>query len=87
MFDTQMGDLDAVATLAAVYEARAVSNRAEVRILQAAMRWADLHGHLEENEAGVSLPGTERLVRLGGAGTPEVAEFAPAELGAVLAMS
>ncbi|MGH3506748.1 MAG: hypothetical protein ACRDO2_06045, partial [Nocardioidaceae bacterium] len=36
---------------------------------------------------GVSLPGTERLVQLGGEGCPEVAEFAPAELGPVLAMS
>ena len=32
-------------------------------------------------------PGCERLVRLGGDGTPEVAEFAPAELGAVLGMT
>ena len=36
---------------------------------------------------GVSLPGTERLVQLGGEGCPEVAEFAPAELGPVMAMS
>ena len=34
-----------------------------------------------------ALPGCERLIRLGGAGTPEVAEFATAELGAVLGIS
>ena len=33
------------------------------------------------------MPGMEQLVQLGGDGTPEVAEFAPAELGAELAMS
>ncbi len=33
------------------------------------------------------LPGSEQLVRFGGAGTPGVAEFAPAELGVVLATS
>ena len=36
-------------------------------------------------EGGV-LPGTERQVRLGGTGTPKVAEFAAAELGARLRM-
>ncbi len=85
MFDTQIDTLDAVATLGAVDEARAVSERAEVRILQAALHWADLHATVDETQ--VALPGCEQLVLLGGAGTPEVAEFAPAELGAVLAIS
>ncbi|MBA2773711.1 MAG: hypothetical protein H0U36_06660 [Nocardioidaceae bacterium] len=35
----------------------------------------------------VALPGTERLVLLGGEGTPEVSESATTELGAVLALS
>ena len=33
------------------------------------------------------LPGVERLIGFGGDGTPEVAEFAPAELGAALGVS
>ena len=56
-----------------------------MRILQAAVHWADLHATVDETQ--VALPGCEQLVLLGGAGTPEVAEFAPAELGAVLAIS
>jgi hypothetical protein len=36
---------------------------------------------------GKRLPGTERPVRLGGEGTPTVADFASAELGCVLRMS
>ncbi len=87
MFDIDFTALDATATLATAAEARAVSERAEVAVLQSAARWADLHGHLDDADPGLALPGTERLVRLGGAGTPEVAEFAPAELGAVLAVS
>ena len=87
MFDTDPAVLDADATLSDVVAARAVAEGAEVRILCDAARWADLHRALEHTDTGVSLPGTEQLVSLGGAGTPGVAEFAPAELGAVLGMS
>ncbi len=85
MFDTDPTHFEADALLSDVASARAVSEQAEVRILVDAAHWADLHTVVDETE--VSLPGTERLVSLGGAGTPEVAEFAPAELGAVLALS
>ncbi len=86
MFDTDPAVLDADATLSDVVAARAVADQAEVRILCDAARWADLHDCLDADTA-VSLPGMEQLVRLGGAGTPVVAEFAPAEFGAVLGMS
>jgi hypothetical protein len=85
MFDTDPTQLDAAALLADVEFARAVSEQAEIRILADAAHWADLHAVVDETQ--VALPGCEQLVFLGGFGTPEVAEFAPAELGAVLAIS
>ena len=70
-----------------VERARASAERAEAEILRAAAHWADLNSQPEAADGGIALPGCERLVQLGGAGTPPVAEFAPAELGAVLAVS
>ncbi len=93
MFDIEIGGLDVAATLSFAVEARAVADRAEVVLMEAAAHYADLHAvvdhpsGLEGGLEGGALPGTERLVTLGGPGTPQVAEFAPAELGAVLAMS
>jgi len=88
MFDDDLSHLDAGATLTFASSARALADRAEVRVIEAAAHWADLHGVLAGNEVGgLSLPGTEQLTQLGGEGTPEVAEFAPAELGAELAIS
>ena len=87
MFDTDMADLEADATLAVAVQARAAADRAEVRLLAAAAHWADLHGEPERLPDGRSLPGMERLVQVGGPGTPAVAEFAPAELGAALGVS
>src|SRR5436190_1404763 len=55
---------------------------AETRRLEVATAWADLHGALDDPGRSAALPGAERLVRLGGDGTPQIAEFAPAELGA-----
>ncbi len=86
MFDTDLDALDAAAILSYVESARASADRAEVDILHAAARWADLHSELARATSPL-LPGSEQLVRFGGAGTPSVAEFAPAELGVVLATS
>ena len=87
MFEADIADLDPAATLVAAVQARAVADRAEVRLLEAAAHWADLHGEPERLLDGRSLPGMERLIEMGGAGTPAVAEFCPAELGAELGMS
>ena len=87
MFEADIVDLDADATLSAAVEARAAAERAEVRLLEVAAHWADLHGEPERLPDGRSLPGMEQLVTVGGDCTPAVAEFAPAELGAELAMS
>jgi hypothetical protein len=78
--------LDASATLRFAAGAQAAEQAARVSVLEAAARWADLHGALDD-AGSVVLPGAERLVQIGGGGTPMVAEFCPAELGAVLAMS
>ena len=85
VFDTDLSALDASALLVEAERARAIADAAEVHVLRLAAHWADLHAVVER--VGPALPGSERLVRLGGAGTPEVAEFAAAELGAELGTS
>ena len=86
MFDTDLSALNDMATLSFVETARAVVEQGEVRLLEAAAHWADLHGELARATSPL-LPGSEKLVLFGGDGTPGVAEFAPAELGVVLATS
>jgi hypothetical protein len=85
MSGTEVSSLDAEATLLFARAAQAGEQRAQVEQLVAAAHWADLHGVLDR--PGAALPGCERLVLVGGVGTPEVAEFCTAELGAVLGMS
>ncbi len=86
MFDTDLSALDEMATLAHVEQARALAEQTEVRLLQTAAHWADLHSELARPTSPL-LPGSEKLVCFGGDGTPGLAEFAPAELGVVLATS
>ncbi len=86
MFDTHLSALDEIATLSYVETTRAAVEQGEVRLLEAAAHWADLHSELARATSPL-LPGSEQLVLFGGDGTPAVAEFAPAELGVVLATS
>jgi Domain of unknown function (DUF222) len=61
--------------------------RCEVEILRVAVQHAVLN-HSETLDPELTrLPGRERARRFGGVGTPEVAEFAAAELGARLGIS
>lgn len=62
-------------------------DRLEVDILKAAVQHASLHHRDTLDPAESRRPGRERARRLGGAGTPEVTEFAAAELGARLGVS
>jgi hypothetical protein len=87
MTGADLSALDADALLSAAEDNERVARAAEARRLEVAAAWADLHGALDGPARSAALPGAERLVRLGGDGTPEVAEFAPAELGAVLGVS
>ena len=85
VFDNDLVELDAAGTLAAAEANEHTLITAEVRRLQIAAHWADLHPG--EAVAESRLPGTEHPIRLGGEGTPTVGDFAAAELGCVLRMS
>jgi hypothetical protein len=85
VFENELVELDAAATLTAVEANEHTLITAEVRRLQLATHWADLHAG--DAIAKSRIPGTEHPVRLGGEGTPTVGDFAPAELGCVLRIS
>ena len=87
MFETRVETLTTDEALCYAADVQAMSAAAEVELLQVAAHWADLHGVLDRPAGTTTLPGMEKLVRYGGDGTPDVAEFCCAELGAVLAMS
>src|SRR4051812_41386534 len=74
--------------LLAYAEARAESaRRAEVDLLRVAYQWAIVHDPGRLEPAAAALPGREQARRLGGEGTPQVTEFAAAELGARIGRS
>jgi hypothetical protein len=100
MIDTEWideldGDTAADALVAVRDELRAVEAK---RLLMAA-HWADLHASEDLTDAELALsprsasgrvlvlPGCERMVPAGAAGTPEIEEFAAAELAALLGVS
>ena len=85
VFENDLVELDASATLAAAEANEHTLIIAETRRLQIAAHWADLHPG--EAVAESRLPGAEYPVRLGGDGTPTVGDFAPAEVGCVLRIS
>ena len=85
MFENDLVELDASATLAAAEANEHTLIIAETRRLQIAAHWADLHAG--DAVAESRLPGAEHPVRLGGDGTPTVGDFAPAELGCALRIS
>ncbi len=80
-----LDDLDADGTLVEVTASVVAERRVQVRQVRLVLHWADLHGVV--SCPWLSGPGRERLVQPGGDGTPEVAEFAAAELGAVFQVS
>jgi len=57
---------------------------AEARILQIAVTWADQHPGDSIGRWGWTPKGGERSIRIGGEGTPQVAEFCTAELAVSL---
>lgn len=72
-------------TLAALELSSVQQVRAECAQLELVVHWVLQHPG-EAVRPGV-VPGMERPIRLGGEGTPEVAEFAPVEIGAVLGLA
>ena len=85
VFENDLVELDAAGTLAAAEANEHTLITAEVRRLQIAAHWADLHPG--DSVPQSRLPGTEHPVRLGGDGTPTIGDFAAAELGCVLRIS
>jgi hypothetical protein len=79
---TRIDDLDPAATLRRAGRVLRERRAAEVEDLRLVAHWAGLHGHLDEARARHTggARGGERLVEIGGDGTPLVAEFALAEL-------
>jgi hypothetical protein len=95
-FDAEaVASLDAVAASEALAASRVAVMAAEAQQLFLAAHWADLHApeFVEASRAalpgGVSgdVPGGERVKRVGSDGCPEMAEFASAELAALLGRS
>lgn len=67
-------------TLAAVEAALLAKRRAEADVLKLAASWADEHPGDNVGRFGYTPRGGEQALRIGGEGTPTVAEFSPAEL-------
>lgn len=81
--DEELEELGTAASLDRLAGTTTRVNAVLVDQLRLVAHWADLHGHV----ADCPVPGAERLVCLGGDGTPEIAEFAVAELGVALRAS
>ncbi len=73
--------------LAAAEACAETIREAEAELLRLAYQWAIVHDTDRLDPAEAALPGRERARRYGGDGTPEVAEFAAAELGARIGRS
>ena len=74
-------DLDAAGTLAAAESAVRDRRAVEVRELELALHWADLHAHdPRDSRSSRSFRVRTRLVQLGGAGTPRVQDLSICEL-------
>ena len=82
MFENDLVELDAAETLAAAQANEHTLITAETRRLQIAAHWADLHPG--DAVAEGRLPGREHPVRLGGDGTPTVADPTLISLGGCL---
>jgi hypothetical protein len=85
VFENDLAELDAAGTLAAAEDNEHALITAETRRLHIAAHWADLHPG--DALTPSRMPGTQHPIRLGGDGTPTIADFAAAELGCVLRIS
>ncbi|RZT26301.1 uncharacterized protein DUF222 [Kribbella sp. VKM Ac-2569] len=83
MFDEDLEELETADLLAAASQFGRIQDRAAVRVLEAALVFADRNGEVYREPR----PGYEQIHVYGGDGCPGVAEFAPIEFGAVMRMS
>jgi hypothetical protein len=86
-----MFEIDGEATPAQILDSAARLVRARIELenamLMHAVAWADRNGPETIHPDQLAISGGNHPVQLGGDGTPEVADLAPAELGAALNMS
>ena len=89
MFEEDLATLSTADLLESAVERRVVGARADVRVLEVALVYADrFHPDACPVRPGRrSCDGRERAVVLGGDGCPEILEFAVAEFGVVLGIS
>lgn len=87
MFPSDLDGYGARETLAALVDVHDLQRQADLAELRLALHFADLHPDPATLSGEVAMPGGERGIVYGGAGCPAVAEFAPAEFGAVTARS
>jgi hypothetical protein len=80
MFDDPVGGPDPAAILSLVGQTHRQILDQECRLVELAAHWADLHAPDSQAPVEKPLPGAEQGRQLGGDGTPEVLEFAAAEL-------
>jgi len=85
--DEGIGDMSGAELLDHVGALGVEQRRCEARILVAAVQHAVLNDASTVDPVAARLPGREQVVRLGGQGTPRVAEFAPATFAARLGVS
>ncbi|MFC0625683.1 DUF222 domain-containing protein [Kribbella deserti] len=82
MFEGDLGELNAAELVSALRGFDATRAHADVRILEAAVAFADLHAEPRRVAGPEGVPGMEQLTVYGGEGCPAVGEFAAAEFGA-----
>jgi hypothetical protein len=86
MFESNLDELDARATLASAARLHEQRTQIDIALVEHAQHFADLHpdpATLAGGHTPPPAPGRERGKVYGGPGCPAVAEFAPAEFGAV----
>ncbi|GAA2109781.1 HNH endonuclease signature motif containing protein [Nocardioides furvisabuli] len=84
----EVEDLTASDLLALARGSKTAEDRAAAELLQVAARWADLHPPESiHSAASFAVAGCEHEEPIAGPGTPLVAEFCVAELGAVLGIT
>jgi hypothetical protein len=82
MFMHDLGNYSAGELLVLAADRAQTIQHAECELLEVAYQWAVLHHPARLDPAESSRPGREKARTLGGPGTPQVCEFAAAELGA-----
>lgn len=87
MVTTALEEMDEGQLLVFADECAEASRRAEVDLLRVAYQWAIVRDPDRLDPGDSARPGRERARLLGGDGTPQVTEFAAAELGARIGRS